>query len=187
MTDTYSVLLKQKQLPLALLGDSKDKGEGSNKARRAHLLGISPFGSTFGKNKTRKKPTLSVEDYASMVAQAEEGVDRYVETQAAATLVRGKDTDALVVSDGSRAAKREDIFMKGQSKRIWGELYKVVDSSDVVIQVLDSRDPQGTRCRHLEVPPCARLHSLTLSHARTCILASPCPFSLDSWRIGPGD
>lgn len=42
------------------------------------------------------------------------------------------------------------MFEKGQSKRIWGELYKVVDSSDVVVQVLDARDPQGTRCRHLE-------------------------------------
>jgi hypothetical protein len=63
------VLLKQKQLPLALLGDSKDKGEGSNKIRRAHLLGVSPFGSTFGKNKTRKKPTLSVEDYSAMVSK----------------------------------------------------------------------------------------------------------------------
>lgn len=30
---------------------------------------------------------------------------------------------------------REQIFQKGQSKRIWGELYKVVDSSDVVVQV----------------------------------------------------
>ena len=30
---------------------------------------------------------------------------------------------------------RERLYDKGQSKRIWGELYKVVDSSDVVIQV----------------------------------------------------
>jgi hypothetical protein len=30
---------------------------------------------------------------------------------------------------------RDTIFEKGQSKRIWGELYKVLDSSDVVIQV----------------------------------------------------
>lgn len=35
------------------------------------------------------------------------------------------------------------MFDKGQSKRIWGELYKVLDSSDVVIQVLDARDPIG--------------------------------------------
>lgn len=30
---------------------------------------------------------------------------------------------------------KDAIFDKGQSKRIWGELYKVLDSSDVVIQV----------------------------------------------------
>ena len=38
----------------------------------------------------------------------------------------------------------------GQSKRIWEELYKVVDSSDVLCEVLDARDPEGTRCSHLE-------------------------------------
>jgi hypothetical protein len=32
-------------------------------------------------------------------------------------------------------AARDAVFEKGQSKRIWGELYKVLDSSDVVIQV----------------------------------------------------
>lgn len=32
------------------------------------------------------------------------------------------------------------MFEKGQSKRIWGELYKVIDSSDVIVQVcLDLR------------------------------------------------
>ncbi|PRQ40199.1 putative nucleolar GTP-binding protein [Rosa chinensis] len=53
-------------------------------------------------------------------------------------------------ADGFRDLVRHTMFEKGQSKRIWGELYKVVDSSDVVVQVLDARDPQGTRCYHLE-------------------------------------
>jgi hypothetical protein len=34
-----------------------------------------------------------------------------------------------------RVEKRDNLFEKGQSKRIWGELYKVLDCSDVVIQV----------------------------------------------------
>ena len=51
---------------------------------------------------------------------------------------------------GELTTAREPIFSKGQSKRIWNELYKVIDSSDVVIHVLDARDPEGTRCRSIE-------------------------------------
>jgi nuclear GTP-binding protein len=39
---------------------------------------------------------------------------------------------------------------KGHSKRIWRELFKVLYSSDVVVEVLDARDPAGTRCRLIE-------------------------------------
>jgi nuclear GTP-binding protein len=45
---------------------------------------------------------------------------------------------------------RNPLLNAGQSKRIWGELYRVLDSSDVIIQVLDARDPQGTRSHHIE-------------------------------------
>lgn len=38
-------------------------------------------------------------------------------------------------ADGFRDLVRHTMFEKGQSKRIWGELYKVIDSSDVVVQV----------------------------------------------------
>ena len=38
--------------------------------------------------------------------------------------------------DGFRNLARHTMFDKGQSKRIWGELYKVIDSSDVVVQVI---------------------------------------------------
>lgn len=38
-------------------------------------------------------------------------------------------------ADGFRDLVRHTMFEKGQSKRIWSELYKVIDSSDVVIQV----------------------------------------------------
>ena len=57
--------------------------------------------------------------------------------------------------EGLKDAQRENIFGAGMSKRIWNELYKVIDSSDVVIQVLKQgfcvtscpgglqRDPKG--------------------------------------------
>lgn len=46
--------------------------------------------------------------------------------------------------EGPGKAPRENV--KGQSRRIWNELYKVLDSSDVIVHVLDARDPEGTRC-----------------------------------------
>lgn len=48
---------------------------------------------------------------------------------------------------GAYAPVPEPMFAKGTSRRIFGELYKVIDSSDVIIHVLDARDPLGTLCQ----------------------------------------
>ena len=45
-----------------------------------------------------------------------------------------KDKDLVKEDEGLRDSGMDSLFSKGQSKRIWGELYKVIDSSDVVIQ-----------------------------------------------------
>lgn len=49
-----------------------------------------------------------------------------------------------------RDEARDKRMSAGQSKRIWEELYKVIDSSDVLVQILDARDPEGTRSKVLE-------------------------------------
>ena len=62
-----------------------------------------------------------------------------------------KDTDLVAkVGHVFKEQAAHKMFSKGQSRRIWSELYKVLDSSDVVMQVLDARDPMGTRSRHIE-------------------------------------
>ena len=61
-----------------------------------------------------------------------------------------KDTNIVVDKEGVSDEAMFALFKAGQSRRIWGELYKVIDSSDVVIQVLDARNPDGTRCKQVE-------------------------------------
>jgi nuclear GTP-binding protein len=79
--------------------------------------------------------------------------DTYLDRLEQAKLLSGTSGDAERENDnpdGDFAQAREFIFMKGTSKRIWNELYKVIDSSDVILHVLDARDPDGTRCRSVE-------------------------------------
>ncbi|XP_020113090.1 nuclear/nucleolar GTPase 2 isoform X1 [Ananas comosus] len=138
LSNNYNVILKERKLPLSLLNDHQ-------KQAKAHLLDTEPFDHAFGPKRKRKRPKLLASDYDSLVKKADVSQDAFEQKSAAANLSKGEEEE-----DGLRDLVRHTMFEKGQSKRIWGELYKVVDSSDVVVQVLDARDPQGTRCHHLE-------------------------------------
>ncbi|KAF3442523.1 hypothetical protein FNV43_RR16439 [Rhamnella rubrinervis] len=137
MSSNYNVILKGKNLPLSLLNDHQ-------KQARVHLLDTQPFEDAFGPKTKRKRPRLLAADYESLVKRADGSQDAFEEKHTDDASAEGGE------ADGFRDLVRHTMFEKGQSKRIWGELYKVIDSSDVVVQVLDARDPQGTRCYHLE-------------------------------------
>lgn len=134
--DPYRVVMRQSKLPMSLLHD-KVKAHNS----KVHILDTEGFEITFGPKAQRKKPSLLVEDVKDLVEQAEASALSYNAEN---------DRDLVTEDTGVREETREEIFKKGQSKRIWGELYKVIDSSDVIIQVLDARDPIGTRSKSIE-------------------------------------
>ncbi|KAK9809113.1 hypothetical protein WJX72_009508 [[Myrmecia] bisecta] len=136
VNDAYTVLLREKKLPMSLLEDPEKKQAG--KAARVNLLQTQPYAETFAAKRQRKRPKLAVDSYQDLLHKAEQVNTAYDEK-----------VDASLLDDTAGATK-DRAFEKGQSKRIWGELYKVVDSSDVVVQVLDARDPIGTRCKSLE-------------------------------------
>jgi hypothetical protein len=71
------------------------------------------------------KPRTHCASPLSACLQAETTEEKFTEKAAA----------AYVDEDEPRNAVRDAAYEKGQSRRIWGELYKVVDSSDVIIQV----------------------------------------------------
>ncbi|XP_033278009.1 nucleolar GTP-binding protein 2 isoform X1 [Orcinus orca] len=136
LKDPYKVVMKQSKLPMSLLHD-RIRPHNS----KVHILDTESFETTFGPKAQRKRPNLFASDMQSLIENAEVSTESYDQ---------GKDRDLVAEDTGVRNEAQEEIYKKGQSKRIWGELYKVIDSSDVVVQVLDARDPMGTRSLHIE-------------------------------------
>lgn len=143
--DTYSVLLKRNKLPMSLL-DEKDTTESPT----AKIIETESYEHAFGPKQQRKKPrsqaASSLEELALLTENDAKTYEEKQELDATLGLMGGSFLDR---DDYTQTAK-EAIFHKGQSKRIWNELYKVIDSSDVVIHVLDARNPLGTRCESVE-------------------------------------
>ncbi|KAH0564748.1 GTPase required for pre-60S ribosomal subunit nuclear export and maturation [Trichoglossum hirsutum] len=153
-SDPYSVLLKTNKLPMSLIRD----GQGENGLKRhAAKMAVesAPFGDTFGPKAQRKRVKLDVSSLGDLADATEKSHGTYLDRLEQLRLQNGNSeaglgADEEADSNGGTAAAREPVFSKGQSKRIWNELYKVIDSSDVVLHVLDARDPLGTRCRSVE-------------------------------------
>merc|ERR1719183_3067141 len=112
-----------------------------------NLLQVESYAHTFGPKQLRKKPKLSADSLAELAASAEKGDDEYVEAKDKQKVSYVEHEHATVEE---KTLVSESVFLKGTSKRIWGELYKVIDSSDVVLQVIDARDPMGTRNKQFE-------------------------------------
>eukprot|EP00124_Ichthyophonus_hoferi_P003105 Ihof_evm1s250 gene=Ihof_evmTU1s250 len=133
VNDPYQVLMRRSKLPLSLLEDNVTQ-------QRVHLLETETFENTFGKKSQRKRPRVATTDLNEMLSNIEQTSANYDVT---------KDSN-FTKEVHMKDEKSDRVFHKGQSKRIWGELYKVIDSADVLIQVLDARDPMGTRTPHIE-------------------------------------
>jgi nuclear GTP-binding protein len=151
--DPYQVLLKSNKLPMSLVRDGQDTN-GIKQHKAKMTVESSPFSDVFGPKAQRKRVKLNVSSLDDLADDTEKSLGSYRDRVDELKLLSGRAHE--IASDGdpgmetSISVAVEPIFNKGQSKRIWNELYKVIDCSDVIIHVLDARDPLGTRCRSVE-------------------------------------
>ncbi|KAI5187554.1 nuclear GTP-binding protein [Nematocida homosporus] len=121
-TNAYKVILDKGKVPMSLIQEEKEK----------KIRPIISYADTFGRKATRKKVKLSVSSIQELASKS-----------SSSPAVEEKE------STKERADNKDRVYLKGQSRRIWAELYKVLDSSDVIVHILDSRDPLGTECHNI--------------------------------------
>nr|CCC91793.1 putative GTP-binding protein [Trypanosoma congolense IL3000] len=136
--DPYSVVIKQSKLPLSLLT--------MNEKESGNVRQLIEWEKTFGDKSNRKRVRLDSVDVTDLAKKAEVKSIEYV------THKQGTDRNLVKEDESERVdrSKNQGLLRKGQSNRIWNELYKVIDSADIVLYVLDARDPPGTRSAYLE-------------------------------------
>jgi nuclear GTP-binding protein len=133
--------------------DDDNNTNNSSSSKNANLMQQLP---TVG-GQAEAVPQLPTDDaagYASLLAAAQQSQQTYTKVNNRVGMVGlGRDTDQVQTSGlgiDYRLEKKDDLFLKGQSKRIWGEFYKVLDCSDVILHVIDARNVPGTRCTMVE-------------------------------------
>ncbi|RDI85094.1 hypothetical protein Vi05172_g4909 [Venturia inaequalis] len=157
-SDPHTYILKTNKLPMSLINDPETKN-GLKQHLAKQTIETASFSDTFGPKAQRKKPKIDIASFQDLQSDSEKKHASHLERLEELKLLSGAGIgaeaeredggDVWNTGTGAQLAK-EAIFLKGQSKRIWNELYKVIDSSDVILHVLDARDPLGTRCRAIE-------------------------------------
>jgi nuclear GTP-binding protein len=111
-----------------------------------------------GGTSTTIKPLMDDDNdasgYEALLSAANQSMSTYESVNNREGIVPwGRDSNIEATSGEGvdfRTEVKSDLFLKGQSKRIWGEFYKVVDCSDVILHIIDARDVPGTRCLMIE-------------------------------------
>jgi nuclear GTP-binding protein len=170
--DPYSMVLHSKALPMGLLVDTKVQA-------RAHLLSAESFQDTFGKRAQRKRPRLAAADLGELASASASKASTYdLAVEGGAPIMGGAGGEAN--PNPKRAGLsgnnlvRDAILNKGTSKRIWGELYRVLDCACPGVGRLQLPCAQCAcsisatlRTSHFSLQH-TRAHAHAHAHAHTC-------------------
>lgn len=131
----YEILLKRGKVPFDLTKDTKKRTPKTD------------FQKVFGKKATRIKPKIEAKTIEEMASARIYPENTECKELSGAECHRKGNIHA---SGDSRSEISNIWNVRGQTRRIWNELYKVIDCSDVIVHVLDARDPEGTMCLSIE-------------------------------------
>ncbi|KFQ75229.1 Guanine nucleotide-binding protein-like 3, partial [Phoenicopterus ruber ruber] len=98
----------------------------------------------------RKQRLEELKQKQKLNRQKEHEKKRKLEAKKNAAKIKEQAEGKVGESSGKSKAKTNKLLDKNSKKSFCRELKKVIEASDVVLEVLDARDPMGCRCPQLE-------------------------------------
>ncbi|XP_029358906.1 guanine nucleotide-binding protein-like 3 [Echeneis naucrates] len=146
----YKIQKKVREHNRKLRKEAKKKGVNKRVKKDPGVPNSAPFKEEVLREAEQRRLKIEEEKEKKKQAKKEERAQkRKKEKEAAAKETEPKAKRSRQEENGKHSEKK--IGTDRNSKQfLCGELNKVIDSSDVVIEVLDARDPMGCRCPQLE-------------------------------------
>ncbi|XP_055773125.1 guanine nucleotide-binding protein-like 3 [Salvelinus fontinalis] len=149
----YKIQKKVREHNRKLKKDAKKKGVGKKVKRDIGVPNKAPFKEDILREAEQRRLKLEDEKEEKKLAKQQQRAQKRKKENAASS-----DGDTKVKKARKELPSQEDLVKqmvqqsdpRNSKKHFCSELNKVIDASDVIIEVLDARDPLGCRCPQLE-------------------------------------
>ncbi|XP_071229017.1 guanine nucleotide-binding protein-like 3 [Salvelinus alpinus] len=149
----YKIQKKVREHNRKLKKDAKKKGVGKKVKRDIGVPNKAPFKEDILREAEHRRLKLEEEKEGKKLAKQLQRAQKRKKENAASS-----DGDTKVKKARKELPSQEDLVKqmvqqsdpRNSKKHFCSELNKVIDASDVIIEVLDARDPLGCRCPQLE-------------------------------------
>uniref|UniRef100_A0A8C7XJJ7 Guanine nucleotide-binding protein-like 3 n=1 Tax=Oryzias sinensis TaxID=183150 RepID=A0A8C7XJJ7_9TELE len=142
----YKIKKKVREHHRKLRKEAKKKGVSKRVKKDLGVPSSAPFKEEVLREAEQRKLQIEEEKERQRQANKEERAKKRKKEEAASN-----ETGPQAKKTRKDALARKQAAVNRSSKQfLCAELNKVIDASDVIIEVLDARDPQGSRCPQLE-------------------------------------
>ncbi|XP_024119556.1 guanine nucleotide-binding protein-like 3 [Oryzias melastigma] len=142
----YKIQRKVREHHRKLRKEAKKKGVGKRVKKDPGVPSSAPFKEEVLREAEQRKLQIEEEKERQRQAKKEERAKKRKKEETESNETGPKVKKARK----DDAAKKQAAANKSSKQFLCAELNKVIDASDVIIEVLDARDPLGSRCPELE-------------------------------------
>ncbi|KAM9524079.1 guanine nucleotide-binding protein-like 3 isoform 1-T2 [Salvelinus alpinus] len=149
----YKIQKKVREHNKKLRKDAKKKGVGKKVKKDIGVPNKAPFKEDILREAEQRRSKLEEEKEKKKLAKQQERAQKRKKENAA-----GRDADPKAKKARKELPSQEDLVKqmvkqsdpRNSKKHLCSELNKVIDASDIIVEILDARDPLGCRCPQLE-------------------------------------